>query len=176
MRSFQLQIGRGRRLTNVGRAWLAFTTLATLAAAMHVPPLLSELWLILVLGAGIVAFGVGFFVGGCWMSDRCGLAATEDDAQGLLRNELVERCDEMIETLERILPLLEPCIEIECEENAYFVQCRNIEQEHIPKSCRDLTRANELDPAMVQVGPFSSRSDAEMLKSKILMMLPEKPG
>ena len=36
MRSFQLQIWLGRRLTTVGRAWLAFCTLAIFAAATQV--------------------------------------------------------------------------------------------------------------------------------------------
>lgn len=173
MRSFQLQIWLGRRLTNVGRAWLAFCTLAIFAAATQVASLLSELWLILATGAGIVAFGLAIFVAGCWISDRCGFASTKEDAEGLLRKELVEQCDELIESVEIIISLLEPRIEIEGEEGVYFVHCRNIEREHFPKSCSELMRPNELDPALVHVGPFSSQTEAEILKSQILKLLPK---
>ncbi|MCS7469121.1 hypothetical protein NZK35_20910 [Stieleria sp. ICT_E10.1] len=176
MRSFQLQIWRGRRLTNVGRAWLAFCTLAIFAATVQVASLLSELWLTLATGAGIVAFGVAVFVGGCWISDRCGFASTEEDAEELLRKKLVEQCDELIESVEKVISLLEPCIEIEGEEDAYFVQCRNIERDYFPKSCIELIRPNGLDPARLQVGPFRSQSEAERLKGQILESLPVKPG
>ena len=176
MRSFQLQIRRGRRLTNVGRAWLAVSTLAIFSASIQTAPLFGDLWLTFVTGTGIVAIGVGIFVGGCWISGRCGFASTEKDAHELLRKELAERCDELIEILEKVLPLLEPCVEIEGEDGAYFVQCRNIERDHVPESCRELIRPNGLDPALVHVGPFSSQSEAEILKGQILESLPGKLG